>query len=222
MEDCHSRLKHPRFWAASWLTNLVTVLGSKHLLLNKQIALFCLFYLDIYTNWYTSLKGIWVGRLTTYSLTCPCNPLAAECLTLNFRRFHQTGQWPLRQKKFSSLWRLDSTCLLCVWSMVTVVLWRSLKCKHSGVCTEGEFDFNHHCYALLHCIALHSHLHSTWCLEGAVTVTQIVCKLPQIRPGILARTKFKAWLNRGSWKKAVSSKAVRISFNFGWVEFIHV
>ena len=165
MEDCHSRLKHPRFWAASWLTNLVTVLGSKHLLLNKQIALFCLFYLDIYTNKYTSLKGIWVGRLTTYSLTCPCNPLAAECLTLNFRRFHQTGQWPLRQKKCSSLWRLDSTCLLCVWSMVTVVLWRSLKCKHPGVLRANLISTT---IAIHSCIALHWWLKSTFCIQHGV------------------------------------------------------
>ena len=48
-------------------------------------------------------------------------------------------------------------------------------------------------------------------MEGAVIVTQIVCQLPQIEPGILASAKFKAWLARGSWKKTASSKAVRIS-----------
>ena len=69
------------------------------------------------------------------------------------------------------------------------------------VSTEGKFDFNHHCNAFLHCITMVVEiniLHSTWCMEGAVIVTQIVCQLPQIEPGILASAKFKAWLARGS------------------------
>ena len=89
-------------------------------------------------------------------------------------------------------------------------------------CTEGEFDFNYHCNTFLHCITLVVEiniLHSTWCMEGAVIVTQIVCQLPQVEPGILAWAKFKAWLARGSWKKncLFKSRENLFQFRLSWV-----